>query len=187
MIRLFALLLSAFFLPVTGGAQSEKYNFDESKVPNYKLPDPLVTLDGRRVTNARMWSEVRRPEILNLFETQVYGKTPAALKSMRFEVESVEKGALGGMSVRKQVTGLFNGRQDGPKMSILIYLPAARNKAAPIFAALNFEGNHTIYHGKRHALSIVPFTDARAYEVAISSVGPPSLSIGQEDFQGLEA
>jgi hypothetical protein len=144
MIRLFALLLSAFFLPATAGAQSEKYNFDESKVPNYKLPDPLVTLDGRRVINARMWSEVRRPEILNLFETQVYGKTPATLKSMRFEVESVEKWALGGMAVRKQVTVLFNGRQDGPKMSILIYLPAGRNKAVPMFAALNFEGNHTI-------------------------------------------
>jgi len=144
MFRLSVLLLSAFFLPVTVGAQSEKYNFDESKIPKYKLPDPLVTLDGRRVTNARMWSEVRRPEILNLFETQVYGTTPAALTSMRFEVESIEKGALGGMAVRKQVTVLFNGRQDGPKMSILIYLPAGRNKAAPIFAALNFEGNHTI-------------------------------------------
>ena len=39
-------------------------NFDESKVPAYSLPDPLVTEDGRKVTTADVWWKVRRPEIV---------------------------------------------------------------------------------------------------------------------------
>ena len=52
-------------------------NYDESKIPPYTLPDPLLMADGRRVSDAAMWRHQRRPEILKLFETYVYGKRPA--------------------------------------------------------------------------------------------------------------
>ena len=71
--RLLLLALAASALP----AQTvPPPNYEEGKVPQYTLPDPLVLNDGQRVTDAATWREKRRPEVLRLFEQYVYGKAP---------------------------------------------------------------------------------------------------------------
>ena len=50
---------------------------DESKVPQYLLPDPLVLRNGNSVRNVHTWQDKRRPEILKMFETYCYGRTLA--------------------------------------------------------------------------------------------------------------
>ncbi|MFA0751184.1 MAG: hypothetical protein SLRJCFUN_001587 [Candidatus Fervidibacter sp.] len=45
--------------------------YDEAKVPPYTLPDPLVCLDGTKVTTPELWWKKRRPEILELFRTHL--------------------------------------------------------------------------------------------------------------------
>ncbi len=120
-------------------------NYDEHKVPEYVLPDPLVASDGTRVTDAATWRAKRRPEILELFRTHVYGRSPIDRpKDMTFKVFDLDREALGGLTTRKQVTVYFTGREDGPKMDILIYLPNTAKKPVPGFVILNFGGNHTI-------------------------------------------
>src|SRR5262245_57413657 len=53
-------------------------NYDESKANPYpKLPEPLVMKDGRQVTTADMWWKQRRPEIVEDFDREVYGRVPA--------------------------------------------------------------------------------------------------------------
>jgi len=124
--------------------QPPGFNYDESKVPAYTLPDPLVLSDGALVTSAQVWRQKRRPEILRLFEQHVYGKSPGKPAAMRFETTSIDKQALGGKATRKEVSVYFNGKPGGPSMSILIYLPNGRSGPAPVFTGLNFNGNHTI-------------------------------------------
>ena len=60
-------------------------NSDESKVPQYELPAPLVCFDGRMVTDARTWRDVRRPGILRAFATHMYGRTPEIKTKLRYE------------------------------------------------------------------------------------------------------
>ena len=48
--------------------------YDESKVPKYTLPDPLTLLNGKKITDAQTWMQKRRPELIQLFETYVYGR-----------------------------------------------------------------------------------------------------------------
>ena len=91
-----ALLTGASF--VTAGA--DQANYDESKVPEYSLPDPLITLNGDKVNGAAAWQNMRRPEILRLFEEHVYGRSPGAPEGMTFEVTSVDAAALGGKATR---------------------------------------------------------------------------------------
>jgi hypothetical protein len=127
---------------VTSGQQA---NYDETKVPAYTLPDPLVCADGTAVKDAQTWRQKRRPEILKLFEEHVYGKAPGRPESMTFMTTSVNKDALGGLATRKEVTVYFTGRQQDPNMSILIYLPNNVSKPVRLFVGLNFGGNHAIH------------------------------------------
>ena len=77
-----------FALALLAGGQAiyGQTNYDESKVPKYTLPDPLIMLDGSKVTTAEQWRSKRRPEVLKLFQTHVYGVSPAAPKKLNFKV-----------------------------------------------------------------------------------------------------
>ena len=56
--------------------QSPHYaNYDESKAnPFPDLPDPLVLKNGQKVTTPEMWWKQRRPEIVEDFDREVYGR-----------------------------------------------------------------------------------------------------------------
>jgi hypothetical protein len=125
-------------------AQPKEANYDEAKVPSYTLPDPLVMTNGQPVADAKTWRKKRRPEILRLFETHVYGRSPVRPPVLVAEVTSVDTQALGGRATRKQVSVYFTGRREHPKMDILIYLPRDARGPVPLFLGLNFDGNHAI-------------------------------------------
>jgi hypothetical protein len=111
-----------------------KAQYEESKVPPYTLPDPLVLLNGKKVPNAKTWVKKRRPEVLKLFATYVYGRTMAGRpKEMTFEVVSTDTHALDNSAITKTVTLYFVGKKDGPKMDLHITLPAHAGKPVPIF------------------------------------------------------
>jgi hypothetical protein len=107
-------------------------------------------LNGQPVRDAATWNEWRRPEILHLFETYEYGRTPSGPYSVRVEVVSTEPGALGGLAIRKQIVMRFSSDPAGPKANLLLYIPAAHrggalgNTPAPVFLGLNFDGNHAV-------------------------------------------
>src|SRR3954452_20899866 len=61
-------------------------NYDEALVGNYTLPDLFTCADGKKVTDAKTWTNKRRPELLKTFEEIQFGKMPPAPKSMRFDV-----------------------------------------------------------------------------------------------------
>ena len=50
-----------------------EFNYEESKVPAYTLPNALVTLKGQSITDAEDWHTLRRPELMELFRNSVYG------------------------------------------------------------------------------------------------------------------
>jgi hypothetical protein len=119
-------------------------NYDESKVPSYTLPDPLVCADGTRVDDGRIWMERRRPEVLRLFEQNVYGRIPGSLGEVTFEVSSVDDSAVGGRATRKEVQVFFAQDRESPRINLLIYVPNSRSGPVPVFAGLNFTGNPTV-------------------------------------------
>jgi hypothetical protein len=138
------ILLAALAVWPAIAAEGPGVNYDESKVPKYTLPDPLTLSSGEPVRDAETWIKQRRPEILQLFERNMYGRSPGRPEGLRFEVSSIDRGALGGLAIRKQVTVYFFGTKDGPKMDLLLYLPAAARKPVPVFLGLNFDGNQTV-------------------------------------------
>src|SRR3954466_14891475 len=97
-------------------AQQAEALYDESKVPRYTLPDPLVMRSGEKVRDGKMWTSRRRPEILSIYETEVFGRSPARPSRLNYEVASVDRQALGGKAVRKIVTVYFGEKTTEPKM-----------------------------------------------------------------------
>lgn len=132
------ILLSAI-IPLAG----QELNYDESKIPLYTLPDPLVMENGKKVVSQSDWTDKRRPEILRLFETQIYGKAPAHTKDLHFKVLSEDRYALNNMATRKEIAIYFTKGEEH-SMTILMYIPNKRQGAVPLFFGLNFKGNHTI-------------------------------------------
>ena len=90
------------------------------------------------------WQTIRRPEVLRLFATEVYGRTPASQAPMGAALTETDRAAFGGRATRKQVTLGFGTRPNGPAMHLLVYLPHARAGRVPVFVSLNFRGNHAI-------------------------------------------
>lgn len=138
-----ALLFSSLVI-MDAQTQPKPANHDESKVPAYTLPDPLLCQDGQKVTDAKMWREKRRPELFKIFETEVYGRAPGGPEKLNFKVIGGDSQALGGKAIRKQVAIYFNQQKSGPHIDLLIYLPPGAKGKAPAFLGLNFNGNYSI-------------------------------------------
>lgn len=116
-------------------------NYNESRVPEYTLPDPLVFANGQRVRTAADWTR-RRAEILEQFRSQMYGRHPGPPRRVTHEVLSADPAALAGKAIRKQVRVQI---EEKVPMDILLYLPAGAGGPVPVFLGLNFQGNHAVH------------------------------------------
>jgi hypothetical protein len=135
----FLLLISS----VNAFSQETQVNYDESRVPAYILPEVLKFSDGTTVADKQTWLDRRRPEILKLFETEVYGKTPSTEIKPSYYTISVDENALNGKATRKEIRISFTRDKQSLSMILLFFLPKSR-MPVPVFLGLNFKGNHTI-------------------------------------------
>lgn len=143
------------------GAQQRGENTDESKVPEYTLPDPLRMQSGAAVQDVATWTRSRRPEIVRLFEQHVYGVNLPTVAAIQFESAPADERALGGRAIRKEITIYLLGRREGPAMHLLLYLPRAASGPSPLFLGLNFQGNHCVAHDPGIRLSTAWMRDEK--------------------------
>ena len=113
-------------------------NYNESVIPAYTLPDPLVMFDGRTVKTAADW-KARRAEILKTYEEDIYGRVPANAPKVRWEVASTDPNARAGAVLRRLV-GTIGTAADGPKINLNIYTPAGAARPVPVILLVNFGG-----------------------------------------------
>ena len=118
-------------------------NYDEAKVGDYTLPDPLLCADGSRVTDSESWLQKRRPEILELYRENIFGRSPEAATNVTFNVWETSTNALSGTATREQVEINFSGTPDGPLAHLLLYTPAGKTNC-PAFLCLSFTGNYAV-------------------------------------------
>ncbi|HEY1946914.1 MAG TPA: acetylxylan esterase [Bryobacteraceae bacterium] len=119
-------------------------NYEETLVGSYTLPDPLRLLNGKPVRDAKTWHSTRRPEIIRLFEENQFGRSPGPPAGMTFDVFDKGTPAFEGTAIRKQVTIYFSAEKSGPKMDVLLYLPAQAKKPAPVLLNIGFSANSVV-------------------------------------------
>lgn len=143
LLRILVLLLVSTGLVAAATGQST--HFDESQVPDYTLPPPLLRPDGSSITNAATWWTQQRPALLQAFGEHVYGTTPGRPDAMRFVVQQRDTTVFDGAATRTEVSIYFTASDERPRMDLLIYTPNDRSGPVPAFLGLNFYGNHTVY------------------------------------------
>lgn len=133
--------LSGSFIISSDDDRAREINRDESKVPSYTLPDPLITLSGIKIENETQWEQLRRPELLSLFETEMFGKMPGKPSDLHFKVLTSDSTALGGLATKKEIVAYFDGGESS-YMTMLMYIPNNCAGPVPVFVGSNFKGNH---------------------------------------------
>ncbi len=119
-------------------------NTDESKATPYRsLPDPLRLKNGDRVGDAATWWDVRRPEIVADFDREVYGKTPANLPDVNWQVAAVVDTLIGRIpAITKRLIGHVDN-SSYPQISVAIQLsltvPKDVEKPVPVIMEFGFD------------------------------------------------
>ncbi len=118
-------------------------NYDESKANVYgNPPDPLVLKDGKKVTSAEIWWKQRRPEIVEDFDREIYGRAPKVTPKVNWEVISTTRETHEDIPV---ITKKLVGHVDNssyPQVAVDIQLtlttPANETRPVPVIMELSF-------------------------------------------------
>lgn len=154
-VSLFFTISLLFFTNVFAQQTREKqlveirslFNYDESKVSDYILPDPLALTGDKKVKSIEEWEKLKRPETLNLFKKQVYGKIPDGLRMTAYRVIEESDETPYKNAIRRQVRMSLEKSGKILNVDLLIYLPKTE-KDVPLFIGYNFFGNATVTNDK---------------------------------------
>jgi hypothetical protein len=118
-------------------------NYDEAKANPYpNLPDPLVLKNGKKVSSAKVWWKKRRPEIVEDFDREVYGRMPENTPKVNWEVTETKNDTVGKYKV---IVKTLVGHVDNalcPSISVDIKLtlttPADAKSPVPVIMEFGF-------------------------------------------------
>jgi hypothetical protein len=110
--------------------------------PRPEMPNPLVMLDGTKVTTKADWEAKRRPELKELFQHYMYGRFPAKPEKVAAKVLFEDTKAFDGKGTLREVELTF-GPPEWPKITLLVAAPNGKTPAA-CFVGPNFGGNHLL-------------------------------------------
>ena len=116
-------------------------NYDEAKANPYpKLPDPLVLKTGKKVKSAKVWWSKRRPEIVEDFDREVYGRVPKVTPKVTWEVTATTPEKNGGVPViTKTLLGhVDNAAYPAIAVNIGLTLTTPANASGPVPVIMEF-------------------------------------------------
>ena len=118
-------------------------NYDESKANPYPdLPDPLKMKNGKKVTSAKMWWDRRRPEIVEDFDREVYGRVPNDVPKVKWEVTNTADEHVGDVPIiTKTLVGHVDNSADAEiTVDIQLSLSTPADSTGPVPVIMVFGG-----------------------------------------------
>ena len=112
-------------------------NYDETVAnPCPELPDLLKTKKGKKVTTPEIWWKERRPEILEDFEREVYGRLPDRIPEVTWTVKITDREFVGWTPViAKQLVGRVDNSAYpliDVEISMMLVVPANAKGPVPV-------------------------------------------------------
>ncbi|WP_345159943.1 acetylxylan esterase [Pontibacter saemangeumensis] len=119
------------------GANAQAQNYEEAKVPAYTLPAVLQKSDGTFVRNIATWEKERRPEILMLFEDNVYGQMPEAYDSIQYTLTNEAPDAMQGKAHLKEIEIAVWRNNKPVRIPLVLFIPNKARNPVPAFLFIN--------------------------------------------------
>jgi putative membrane-bound dehydrogenase-like protein len=116
-------------------------NYNESRANPYPdLPDPLVLKNGQKVTTPEMWVKKRRPEIVEDFDREVYGRVPMETPKVTWEVTGTKDEKVGDVAVvtKKLVGHVDHSAYKEITVDILLTLTTPAHARGPVPVIMEF-------------------------------------------------
>lgn len=116
-------------------------NVDESKATTYtSLPDPLTMKNGKKVTTASQWWHERRPEIVEDFDREMYGRVPKNVPNVTWKVVSETREMNGDFPViTKNLIGhVDNSSYPAINVDIELTLSTPANATGPVPVMMSY-------------------------------------------------
>ncbi len=116
-------------------------NTDESKASDYKtLPDPLILKNGTQVTSKKMWWDQRRPEIVEDFDREIYGRVPDNIPKVTWEVVSITNDTSNHVAAitKKLIGHVDNSSWPSISVNIDLTLSTPANAKGPVPVIMEF-------------------------------------------------
>jgi hypothetical protein len=118
-------------------------NYDEAKAnPFPELPDPMKLENGKMVTDAKTWWNVRRPEVIRIFDDQIFGAPPGRTPTVKWKELNSSDETQYGMSVRVRKLAGQVDNSSYPQLNVAIDLtvvtPKDKKGPVPLVMQLSF-------------------------------------------------
>ncbi|HEU5080370.1 MAG TPA: acetylxylan esterase [Opitutaceae bacterium] len=118
-------------------------NYDPAKANPYpNFPDALTSRDGHKITTAEQWWKNRRPEIVEDFEREVYGRIPANVPAVTWRVAETVHTKVGDIPVvaRRLVGHVDNTAcpSINVDLKMAVVMPASANAEKPVPVLMMF-------------------------------------------------
>ena len=99
------------------------------------VPELMVTKAGDKVTDVATWEKVRRPELLDVFLENEYGRRPVERPdTLAFETAEPDKPMMDGKAIRKRVRASWKGPYGSQSFVFTAFIPvSAKERPAPGF------------------------------------------------------
>ena len=145
--NLIIVFLATTFLANTNlFAQEKEWESDviysEKQVPFYELPDPMVTIEGEKVTTVEEWQNVRRPQIMGMFASTIYGRVPVPESpiEVEYEVQTEDTEFFDGRCTKKIVLATYSNARGKVEMHIALFVPNDATGPVPVLLGNDFGG-----------------------------------------------
>lgn len=110
--------------------ENSGFNYYEDKVPNYTLPVILTSKDGLEIASSDLWNKIRRPEILELFRKNIFGRVPDTKYSETFKLLSLDSSVFERTATQKEI--LISIESGGKLLSFNLTLFTPNNVKQPV-------------------------------------------------------
>ena len=126
-------------------SQGRDFNYQEEKVPEYTLPDLLISVNGTKIENKEQWHAFRRGEIYDILEKNLFGKIIGEPDSIQFELVALNPDTLGHQAKKKTVNITVFKDTRTLLIRLWVFIPKNIEKPVPVFLLINHRGKSGVF------------------------------------------